>query len=497
MKSTKIQIKDILGYLIVFTCVFVLKAFTLQGLAYDLCAEDNSVYFIFGREILNGKVLYVDLIDQKGVYTFLIYALAALISKTSQIGTYIIYSVLMCAVMGYTYNTIRLKLDVLSSITATFFITVMFCWTPVITFNGYNEDFILLCYLASMIALYRHYNEEYSNNKPMILHGILSGIILNLKPNYVLFYVPIAIHLIYTTIKNKKYKVLKDNIKSGLFGILVANIPMLIYTVSNNCFTDMIRELYFNNSFDVYGMYDWQEMVPFIKSHLSSLLVVMVISIIVIIKTRKDIALLYVSLNIVSLIGALMSGRPYVHYLEVLLIFYVPVIVHIVEKLFRLKIKEAPIIVSLSVAYMLLVYNNIYNDALYNLYITDSANYGIHKTANLYRNEYSKYKNLVYIGYGGLPYYNTEAYVDRYPSIPCIPFDKYTDSIYYKEDRIRNENPDIIIIQLGFMDYLGVQFSNDIIDILNTKYTLDDRYFDEYGIDDYSFYLRNDLVEED
>lgn len=70
MKDTKIISRNFLEYFTVFIGVFVLRAFTLQGPVYDLCAEDNSIFFIIGREMLNGKVLYRDITDQKGVYIF-------------------------------------------------------------------------------------------------------------------------------------------------------------------------------------------------------------------------------------------------------------------------------------------------------------------------------------------------------------------------------------------------------------------------------------------
>lgn len=339
MKNTKIGFKNFIEYFIVCIGVFLLRAFTLQGPVYDLCAEDNSIFFIIGREILNGKVLYRDITDQKGVYIFLIYALAALISKTSQIGMYIIFTTLMCIGIGYLYNTLRMKMGLLESIASTYFIVLMLCWTPVMTFNGYNEDFIMLCYLTSMIALYRHFDERYSNYKMMLLHGILCGIILNMKPNYIIFYIPIAIHLLIITLKDKHYIELKNNIISGLCGILLANIPMLVYTISNHCFIDMIHELYGNNGFDVYGQYNLKEMIPFVIIHLSFLLVIMIASIIVIRVHRKEMTFLYISLNIMALIGALMSGRPYVHYTEVLMVFCVPIIVCIIKSLFKLRIK--------------------------------------------------------------------------------------------------------------------------------------------------------------
>lgn len=497
MKDTKIKFKNFIEYFIVCIGVFILRAFTLQGPVYDLCAEDNSIFFIIGREILNGKVLYRDITDQKGVYTFLIYALAALISKTSQIGMYLIFTSLMCIVIGYLYNTLRMKMGLLESIASAYFIVLMLCWTPVMTFNGYNEDFILLCYLTSMIALYRHFDERYSNYKMMLLHGILCGIILNMKPNYIIFYIPIAIHLLITTLKDKHYIELKNNIISGLCGILLANIPMLVYTISNNCFMDMIHELYGNNGFDVYGQYNLKEMIPFVIIHLSLLLVIMIASIIVIRVHRKEMTLLYISLNIMALTGALMSGRPYVHYTEVLMVFCVPIIVCIIKSLFKLRIKIAPIIVCLSFAYMMTTYQKIYTDALYDLYITDDANYGIYKVAKLYRDKYSEYENLVYIGYGGLLYYNTEVPVDKHPSLPCIPFEKYTDAIYYKEDEIRNNNPDMIIIQMGHFNLIGGKLSEDVLDILRNDYTEVTDYLDEYNIHYSHFYLRNDLLLED
>lgn len=497
MKDTKIEFRNFIEYFIVFIGIFILRAFTLQGPAYDLCAEDNSIYTIIGREVLNGKVLYRDIVDQKGIYIFLVYALANLISETSQVGMYIIFTSLMCIVIGYLYNTIRMKIGLLESMISTYFIVLMLCWTPVMTFNGYNEDFIMLCYLVSVTALYRHFDERYINYKIMLLHGILCGIILNMKPNYVIFYVPIAIHLLITTIKDKNYIVLRNNIISGLSGILLANIPMLVYTISNNCFMDMIHELYGNNSFDVYGQYNLKKMATFIVNHLSFLLFIMITSIIVIRIYRKEMTLLYVSLNIMALIGTLMSGRDYIHYTEVLMVFCVPIIVCIIESIFKLRIKIAPIIICLSFAYMMTFFQKIYTDALYNLYKTDDANYGIYKVARLYRDKYLEYKDLIYIGYGGLLYYNTEVPVDKYPSLPCIPFEKYTDAIYYKEDAIRNNNPDMIIIEMGFFNLIGGKLSEDVLDILRNNYTEVTDYLEEYNVHYSHFYLRNDLLMED
>lgn len=494
--NTRTKCKTVLEYLIVFAGVFIFKAFTSQGIAYNLCAEDNSIYFIISREMLSGKVLYKDIIDQKGIYIFLIYAIANIISQTSQIGVYIIHSILMCCVMGYLYNTLRIKVNALESMIITYFSIILICWTPVMTLNGYNEDFILLCYIVSLISIYRHFDERYNNYTVMILHGILCGIILNMKPNYILFYIPIAIHLTVTTIKNKEYNLLKRNILSGLMGLTLSNIPMLIYTLYNNCFADMIHELYGNNSFGMYAEFSKQCFIGFIRDHLIVLIILMVLSILTIAIYKKSMTVLYASINLLALIGALMSGRPYVHYTEVLLAFCIPTIAAIIHNLFRIRIKASPIIVCLSVTYIVISYQNIYTSALCNFYKTNNANYGIYKIAELYKGEYSEFKDVIYLGYGGLMYYNTEIPVDKYPSLPCIQFDRYKDAIHYKENEIAGK-PEMIIIQDGFMNLIHAELSQETKDIIKTNYTKENEHLEEYSVNTCSFYIRNDLVKED
>lgn len=496
MKHTRIKYKSILEYLIVFIGVFVFKAFTLQGIAYNLCAEDNSIFFIIGREMLNGKVLYKEITDQKGIYIFFIYVLANIISQTSQVGVYIIHSLLMCCVIGYLYNTLKIKISTLESMIITYFCIILICWTPVMTLNGYNEDFILLCYIASLISLYKHFDEHYSNYKVMVLHGVMCGIILNMKPNYILFYIPIAIHLIVTTLKDKKYITLRNNILSGLFGITVANIPMIIYTVYNKCFIDMIHELYGNNSFDMYAEFSKSGIIGFVRDHLLIMLLIMVASVVTIFIYKKSMTILYTSMSLFALVSALMSGRPYVHYTEVLLAFCIPTVAAIVHNLFKLKIKVASVIVCISIAYIAVSYQNIYTSALYNLYITEDANYGIYKIAELYRGEYSEFQDVVYIGYGGLMYYNTDIPVDKHPSLPCIQFDKYKDAVYYKENEIANNEPEMIVIQDGFMGLIQAKLSQETINIIQNNYTKVDEYLEKYNVHNCSFYIRNDLVKE-
>lgn len=49
--------------------------------------DDANSYFSMGKSMMNGKVIYRDLYDQKGPYLYLLYGIAYLISPDSCIGS--------------------------------------------------------------------------------------------------------------------------------------------------------------------------------------------------------------------------------------------------------------------------------------------------------------------------------------------------------------------------------------------------------------------------
>ena len=78
----------------------LLFAFLLSFLFITICSKNSFLYpmndwgdvncfFIVGRSLLDGKVLYRDIYDQKGPILYFIYALLSSISSTSFFAVYI------------------------------------------------------------------------------------------------------------------------------------------------------------------------------------------------------------------------------------------------------------------------------------------------------------------------------------------------------------------------------------------------------------------------
>ena len=71
---------------------------------------DANCFFTMGKAMFNGKVLYLDLFDQKGPLLFFIYGLASLISYKTFLGVFILEVISFTIFLYYAYKLIRMYL---------------------------------------------------------------------------------------------------------------------------------------------------------------------------------------------------------------------------------------------------------------------------------------------------------------------------------------------------------------------------------------------------
>ena len=71
--------------------------------------SDNAVFYLMGRAMLQGKVLYKDMFDHKTPYIYFINAIAS-IFESRHLGLYIITSLVLFISLYFTYKIINLFL---------------------------------------------------------------------------------------------------------------------------------------------------------------------------------------------------------------------------------------------------------------------------------------------------------------------------------------------------------------------------------------------------
>ena len=220
---------------------------------YSFCDESHC-FFSVGKAILNGRVLYRDILEQKGLLIYLIQIPAYLISHTTFLGVWIIQSLLI--IISFYYNIrsasilLRNKYGVLISVSV-LYLVIFTC--DALGSAQTVEVYLLPCFSYSIYCSLK-YLEVPEKIPPyvLILNGIMAGIVLWTKYSLLGFYfawmATICIFLLFR-------KTILEAFEKGVFfiiGMIGVSIPCLVYFYVNNSIAYLIK-FYFLNNMQSYG----------------------------------------------------------------------------------------------------------------------------------------------------------------------------------------------------------------------------------------------------
>ena len=205
---------------------------------------DANCFFTMGKAMFNGKILYLDLFDQKGPLLFFYYALASLISYKTFIGVFIIEIVSFAVFLYYAYKTLKLYLKEDISILMLPIISFCILTLKAFTHGGSAEEFILpmLMYsLYSLIKFLKKPNLKY-NFKYFMLNGLMAGLVLTIKFSILGFWFGFMLGLLIFYIKKGKWKIGILSSLTFVVAMFIPLIPWIIYFSINNAL-----ETFFNS----------------------------------------------------------------------------------------------------------------------------------------------------------------------------------------------------------------------------------------------------------
>ena len=195
--------------------------------------DDVNSYFSMGKALFNGKILYREVFDQKGMYLYFLYGLAYLISHTSFLGVYILEVIAgSLDIIGF-YKILRLYVSEKVSIVLaplSFLVAVVsqsFWW------GGSAEEFCLPLYIFGLYLLARYLKEVYSERSmslnDVFIAGLLAGVVANIKFTGLGFFFAWMMLVFISFLLHKK---LMKGIKACfvfLFGMFIPFIPWIFY----------------------------------------------------------------------------------------------------------------------------------------------------------------------------------------------------------------------------------------------------------------------------
>lgn len=185
-----------------------------------------------GKGMLHGKVLYADMVDQKGPYVFALFALSYVLSHTTFHGVFVLEWVFMCFSLYQIYRIISLYT---AHPDRYLWIYPIFCsavaGSKSFVHGGSVEEFFICIYLYgiyTLLALLRSASKEMAF-RVFGINGILTGILFWSKYTALGFYIGWLLIVMLTYFSCKKGKRLIRGLLSYALGFFCATLPWICY----------------------------------------------------------------------------------------------------------------------------------------------------------------------------------------------------------------------------------------------------------------------------
>lgn len=304
--------------LIVFLVFFLLR---LPSVIEPDWYGDEGIYQVVGMAINNGHILYSEIWDNKPPLLYLTYALFQGDHFTMRFFSLIIG--LLTTGLFFALSQLMFK-NLKASIVTTLLFTILFA-TPLIEGNIANaENFMLLPIILAALIIYKTTNEKNHRPfalRPLLFAGFLLGIAFLFKIVAIFDLAAFLCFLLIIGLPKKLTLFRISLLRDSCFMILGFIIPLLItilYFVLHNALPDFIRAT-FSGMFGYVG-YGNTFFIPQGFLIVKLLLLTGIIGLLTITRTKLSQPTLFIFLWLsFSLFNAFFSGRPYIHYMLVLL----------------------------------------------------------------------------------------------------------------------------------------------------------------------------------
>lgn len=239
-----------LGFCFLLSALFLLLGTKSSPLYPFNDWVDTNVSFTVGKGMMNGKVLYRDIFEQRGPLLYLIYGLGYLLSNRTFLGVFIFEVVSFSFFLFFCYKSISLYLSKSYSLIALPIIAASVINLESFSHGGSPEEFCLPFVAFSLYYLLKYFAETYPKPIPdkwIFINGLVAGCVLWVKFSILGFWIGwIGSILILLLIKKDFVGLFKY---SGLFllGMVTATIPWIVYFGLNNAIPEWINSYFVVN----------------------------------------------------------------------------------------------------------------------------------------------------------------------------------------------------------------------------------------------------------
>lgn len=210
---------------------------------------DPNCYMTVAKSMVNGRVLYADIYEQKGPWLYFLHILARLISPDTFFGAYLMEIAACFTFLIFVYKIAELYKAKITQLLLP--VLAMLIYSGESFCHGDSAEELCLPLLAA--GLYISFSaikeERFFTKCELFFIGLSSGIILWIKYTILGFYIGFIIIPMYFIIKKRAVKEFFKYVFLILSGVAVASVPVVVYFGLNGGFSELFRVYFYNNIF--------------------------------------------------------------------------------------------------------------------------------------------------------------------------------------------------------------------------------------------------------
>lgn len=245
------------GSLLLFLfAVLVISLFSTCSFLYPLNPwDDANVYMTIGNAMLSGKELYVDIFDHKGPMLFFMHEAAAVLSRSSFVGIYLIEILCCFFYLLYSLRTMRLFSSSPIAVPLTCLLAVITYSSDFFSYGDSVEEFSLPFLAQCLYYMLRFVKDRYVPNRwQSFVMGVGLATIFWMKFNLLFFYFGAILTLAFIAWRNKQWEDLMHVVLWAIVGVVAVTLPVLGYFAVHGTL-DALWEAYFMvNIFHYHGV---------------------------------------------------------------------------------------------------------------------------------------------------------------------------------------------------------------------------------------------------
>ena len=261
MKQGSTIVNDKLkGRLFLFLFALVLiSVFSTCSFLYPLNPwDDANVYMTIGNAMLGGKELYVDIFDHKGPVLFFLHEWAAMLSRSSFVGIYLVEIVCCYFYLLYSLKTMKLFTSYLSPFhlfTFSLFLGLLTYSSDFFSYGDSVEEFALPIFAHSLYLMLKFVRDrEVPSRWNSVAMGIGVALLFWMKFNLLFFYVGAGLALLYLAWKHRQMVALWKMVLWAFVGFALVSAGVVIYFVWHGTLDALWYSYFEVNIFHYHGV---------------------------------------------------------------------------------------------------------------------------------------------------------------------------------------------------------------------------------------------------